>query len=88
MNLFFNSLFIRTDFFLANTLMTDDFFFPDSYAGQSLWDSRHIYSDHSNPKEGPQKRLEKEITKSIKTILQQVKDRVVYHPVARHHLLG
>lgn len=56
MNLFFNSLFIRTDFFLANTLMTDDFFFPDSYAGQSLWDSRHIYSDHSNPKEGPQKK--------------------------------
>lgn len=69
MNLFFNSLFIRTDFFLANALMTDDFFFPDSYAGQSLWDSRHIYSDHSNPKEGPQKRLEKEINEIDKNNL-------------------
>jgi len=51
-------------------------------------DSYHIYPDHPNSKESPQKGLEKEITALIKTILQQAEDLIMYHPVTRHHLLG
>ena len=53
-----------------------------------ILDSYHIYPNHPNPKESPQKGLEKEITALIKTILQQAEDLIMYHPVTRHHLLG
>ena len=53
-----------------------------------FWIAIIFIPNHPNPKESPQKGLEKEITALIKTILQQAEDLIMYHPVTRHYLLG